>query len=194
MTINRNNIIHNTIRVAFQNLIPICKEDGNDLPDSCVKFQRAYSPKQLHDNSDIVAVCPGNGVEPCVSISQDIRKNLNFNQSIVRVIYGLKDQNKINRMNYYPDNNNSTEKQIAIWGIDASNFVDMTVDLSGKTNAYHDDDKQHNYPSYAEKTNTASLQDSSSNQRNFIAVVVLDPKRSKYQDQSVTEKFVFMKT
>ena len=201
---NRNNIIHNTIRVAFQNLIQLCKPNEIGPIDSCVKIQRAYSPKQLHDKNDVIATCPGNFVDPCVEISQEMRKSINFYLQTARVVYGIDPygDGKVRRMDYYPDvsysNQNpsilpTNKSQVAVWGIDAANFQDITVDLSGKAIAYHDDDKQHFSSLDAERITNTTVVDSSYNQRKFTAVVVLDPKNTKpqYQDQSMTEICVY---
>ncbi len=150
----RNNYIHNSVRVGFDDYIPLCGNNTNTAnidptqDDSCVSIDNvpAATPSIIHatnNGSDILPKCAPGVEGSCVSTVIDCVDCQNDNKGF-RVIYAIKTGDIIVPSPYYthdyPDCGSADNTGIAcqmVWGINALPFKDIVLEhKAGDSSTY----------------------------------------------------------
>jgi hypothetical protein len=148
-----NNIIHNSVRVGFDQLIPLCR--AADIPsDRCVRIHDiTLAPSSLHirtNSLDIIRkICSGPNPQaselPCIespNLLSQCRANTSLCGGGIRVVYATNGPREI--INSYfdteatdcnPLNNSMCQK---IWGINIGDFKDLVVAFPAVESSYTD--------------------------------------------------------
>ena len=155
----RNNAIHNSVRVGYEYLIPLCRNGENpEETDMCVTIENLdyNAADMMHTiitgNQGILKLCSEtSGSAPCIKTSTcgpdgfdrenpcipyecSIKDN-GCNQGI-RLVYGIRNKDHISPIAHYRDDLDSCTNGVnvmcqEVWGVNMSEFVD--VDLSFST-------------------------------------------------------------
>lgn len=140
----RNNIVNNTIRVSFSNLVPLCTGSPPDLK-TCVELRNIdfSSAKITHTNTafkDLIKSCKNtSGGTPCINtdIPTPCSVTADGCNDGFRIIYSQKIGNVEAPSDYYisdiPDcpSSNSTTCQ-KVWGVNIGEFKDVSVQFPKK--------------------------------------------------------------
>ncbi|EER21143.1 MULTISPECIES: hypothetical protein [spotted fever group] len=135
----KNNIVNNTIRVSFSNLVPLCTSSPSDLK-TCVEPRNIdfSSAKITHTNTafkDLIKSCKNtSGGTPCINteIPTPCSVTANGCNEGFRIVYSQKIGNVETPSDYYisdiPDcpSSNSTTCQ-KVWGVNIGEFKDVSV-------------------------------------------------------------------
>ncbi|MCZ6909307.1 MAG: hypothetical protein O7C55_06845, partial [Rickettsia endosymbiont of Ixodes persulcatus] len=135
----RNNIVNNTIRVSFSNLVPLCTGPAPDLK-TCVQPNNIdfSSAKITHTNTafrDLIKSCKNtSGGTPCINteIPTPCSVTANGCNDGFRIVYSQKIGTVETPSDYYisdiPDcpSSNSTTCQ-KVWGVNIGEFKDVSV-------------------------------------------------------------------
>ncbi|BBJ32242.1 hypothetical protein RAS_13510 [Rickettsia asiatica] len=135
----RNNIVNNTIRVSFSNLVPLCTGSPPDLK-TCVEPRNTdfSSAKITHTNTafkDLIKSCKNtSGSTPCINtdILTPCSVTANGCNDGFRIVYSQKIGNVETPSDYYIDDipdcpsSNSTTCQ-KVWGVNIGEFKDVSV-------------------------------------------------------------------
>lgn len=146
----RNNFIYNSIRITFDNFVPLCKNGENPLQtDKCVtidnlsSFSVATAMHIVTAKRDVLKPCnkaaPG---EPCVRSKTPHTCSVTQNgcEDGFRVVYGVKVKNQITPKPYYRDDlancdgSNATVVCQDIWGVNLGEFVDVPLQFPSVQN------------------------------------------------------------
>ncbi|WP_412707760.1 hypothetical protein [Candidatus Rickettsia kedanie] len=134
-----NNIVNNTIRVSFSNLVPLCTSSTSDLK-TCVEPRNTdfLSAKITHTNTafkDLIKSCKNtSGGTPCINteIATPCSVTSNGCNEGFRIVYSQKIGNVETPSDYYiediPDcpSSSSTTCQ-KVWGVNIGEFKDVSV-------------------------------------------------------------------
>lgn len=181
----RNNFVHNTVRVGFDDLIPLCKGENSLETDRCVSLKNfPPSAKAFHTATaqrDMIKPCSGVD-DKNVCVSTVIKHSCNISDSSLngcqdgfRIVYAQKTGGRSVPTNYFSDDlpdcsGTGTESAITcqeVWGINTGQFVDVPL----------------KFPLVQEQTASSllplrrevSLHDSEDRQRNFVVSIVNAP-------------------
>ncbi|AFB21478.1 hypothetical protein [Rickettsia canadensis] len=135
----RNNIVNNTIRVSFSNLVPLCTGPNPDLK-TCVQLKNIdfSSAKITHTNTafrDLIKSCNNtSGGTPCINteIPTPCSVTTDGCNNGFRIVYSQKIGSVETPNDYYisdiPDcpSSNSTTCQ-KVWGVNIGEFKDVSV-------------------------------------------------------------------
>lgn len=133
-----NNIIHNAVRVGFNELMPLCKR-GQTPGDICVKvhpFIDAATMHKMTKNLDVVNVCDStNSNLPCVespTLVEKCKKDPVWCKQGIRVVYGSSAGPLRSMIQDYYDSTATSclPGQTAcqyVWGVNVGNFKDITA-------------------------------------------------------------------
>ncbi|MFK7974145.1 MAG: hypothetical protein AB8B66_04725 [Rickettsiaceae bacterium] len=173
----RNNYIHNSIRVGYEDLVPLCRDNKYEKDtDKCVAIENIDSvtaAKALHvltARRDIIKPCgKAASGEPCV------RSNFQHHCSVTkdgcqdgfRVVYGTTLGGVVTPSAYFYDDisdcPSSTSAQCQkIWGINLSEFVDVNMQFSNTETIYNT----------TSLSSHVSIADKEQRKVNFIASIV----------------------
>ena len=138
----QNNFIRNSVRVSYENLVPLCKNGENpNITDKCVEIENIgafASAKGMHASTarrDIIKHCsnaaPG---APCVNsmVQHSCSVSSNGCQAGYRIVYGHNLGGVVTPKPYYRDDipdcpaSGSAVCQ-EIWGINRGEFVDISL-------------------------------------------------------------------
>ena len=137
-----NNFVRNSVRVTFENFVPLCK-NGEDplLTDKCVTldnlgvFGSATGIHASTGKTDIIPACvgaPSGSLCVKTKIPHNCSVTANGCQDGFRIVYGLRIGSSSTPQSYYKDdsddcpNNDSIDCQ-EIWGVNTSEFVDTSL-------------------------------------------------------------------
>lgn len=138
----RNNFIHNSVRVSFDNFVPLCRNGENPLEtDKCVTIENISGlnmPSAMHlatGKRDIIQHCSkAKDGEVCINsqIPYSCSVGSNGCNKGWRVVYGLRIGAKLSPKEYYRDdlkdcNSNSIGTCQEIWGVNTGEFVDIAL-------------------------------------------------------------------
>lgn len=156
----RNNYIRNSVRVGYENLVPLCKngEDPN-ATDKCVEIENIgafSSSKGMHVSTarrDIIKPCskaaPG---APCVKsmIQHSCSVSSNGCQDGFRIVYGHNLGGVVTPKSYYRDDipdcpSSGSAVCQEIWGINRGEFVDISLTFPSNQSAYDVSPLVHNF-------------------------------------------------
>lgn len=177
----RNNYLHNTIRISYDNFVPLCaNEEDPSETDLCVEIDNieiVSAPSLMHtitEKYDVINNCTNSSGGPCVRTMLD--------NSEFRVVYGKSLGTYTMPSPYYRDDlmDCSTERTIncqKIWGVNTGEYVDVSM---------HFTDNSSGTDLIAPLTATAQLNDTEGNSKSFTASIVtmveFDPVASFTQD------------
>lgn len=187
-----NNFINNTVRISFDNLVPLCKGENPLETDKCIKLENfPPSAKAYHITTaqrDMIKPCSGvTDKNACVSTRITHSCNisdgsLNGCQDGFRIVYAQKTGNRSVPTSYFNDDladcNSSAGQNTAtcqeVWGINTGQFVDVPL----------------NFPLVQEQTASSllplqrqvSLSDSLGKTRNFTVSIVREPTQKDIFD------------
>ena len=136
----RNNYIHNSIRIGYDNFVPICKNGEDPLStDKCVIIENLdsfASAKGLHDatgRKDIIKSCSsGTGICVRIMIPNKCSVTSDGCNAGFRVVYGVNIGSYVISKPYFRDDlndcpsSNGTSCQ-SIWGINTGEFADISL-------------------------------------------------------------------
>lgn len=157
----RNNAIHNSVRAGYEYLVPLCR-NGEDpsQTDTCVTIENLdYTASDamhtmITGRKGILKLCSEAGSnEPCIKASicgvgessnsenpcipYECSGNENGCSQGVRLVYGIRNKQKITPMNYYRDDlkacGGTTDSGVLdvmcqeVWGVNLSEFVDLPL-------------------------------------------------------------------
>lgn len=136
-----NNLIKNSVRITFENFVPLCGNGQLPNTDKCVAINNlnlAGTPSALHTltgKTDVLPLCsnaPSGSVCVNTTIPHTCSVPANGCQSGFRVVYGVKVGSTVSPGLYFRDDlqdcptNNAVACQ-QIWGINTSEFVDISL-------------------------------------------------------------------
>ncbi len=173
-----NNLIRNSIRVGYNNLIPICDSSKDPYAtDLCVNISfnagNINTPSTLHSltsSLDIIPKCnaipPASGEQPCV---ETILTNASY-----RVVYGIKSgASYLTSIDGYASDlkdcsdasltANQTCQQV--WGVNTGDFNDLEIIFPNIETSYN----------ITEQSSIGSVVDMSNNPQSFQASIVRVP-------------------
>ncbi|MDN3029990.1 MAG: hypothetical protein QMO91_01260 [Candidatus Tisiphia sp.] len=144
----RNNLIHNVVRISLDNMVPLCKKEGNlTKTDKCVVINNLgefSSAKRMHiatAQRDAIKKCSVGDTTPCVNTKIDFKCSITENgcEDGFRIVYAQKIGNHSTPSSYYVDDLpdcNSTKAEDKdkttcqeIWGINIGEFIDANIEF-----------------------------------------------------------------
>lgn len=196
----RNNYIHNSIRVGYNHLVPLCPR-GVDAAttDKCVtikNLENVPSASMLHISTarrDIIKPCSG-ADDKAVCVYG--RYNLSNAQEGFRIVYGTKIGTKTTPNAYFSDElDNCSDSKSAmcqdIWGVNTGEFTDVSLQFDKIEDGY----------SVSPISSTFRLKDNNGSTRQFSASIIKkipsggdassDPIRIRYTNQTPWQICVF---
>ncbi len=152
----RNNFIHNSVRVGYEYLVPLCRNGENPQEtDMCVTIDGLESygtVKELHhigtNDKDILKLCSETGgSKPCINASicgigeaDDGKACIPYECSVtengcnegIRLVYGMRNKARITPINHYRDDLDPCQNGVDIlcqevWGVNISEFIDVSL-------------------------------------------------------------------
>jgi hypothetical protein len=180
-----NNFIRNSIRVTFDNFVPLCRNGENPLTtDKCVTLSNVglfNSASALHTATarrDAIRPCStSSGSAPCVNTKIPFTCSIAANgcEDGFRVVYGTKIGQTSIPSNYFFDDLSDCGSSVhincqEIWGINTGEFVDVSLIFPAAQTASNNGDL----------TQSFSLKDTNQATHSFTASIV----RTSYFDSS----------
>lgn len=141
----RNNFIHNAVRVAYEDLVPLCKPGEDPLTtDKCIRIRNIETfsaPSVMHVATSLRDVIPhcsnaSSSSQPCVESMIGHQCNVSSPffgcQDGFRVVYGVKMGGVLRPEEYYRHDINDCSSSVSaacldIWGINRGQFIDVPV-------------------------------------------------------------------
>ena len=124
----RNNAIYNSVRIQFDEPIPLCQDQSVKNTLYCINHSADLKASQIYKSYGII---------PKSKITNNIGNliPLESQKNPFRAIYGIKSKNssKILKYGYYNSNlkdcgdHNNDEQCITIWGINTGNYQDISI-------------------------------------------------------------------
>lgn len=173
-----NNVINNTVRVSFNNLVPLCSGASPDLT-ACIElkniepFSSAQGAHLATSYTDLIKACSSATPDaPCINTAIPLSCSVTANgcNQGFRIVYSQKMGTSSTPSDYYisdlPDcgtanANNSTTCQ-EIWGVNIGEFIDISIKFP----------MVQNQTDLTPLQQTFSLKDNNNKTRNFYASIV----------------------
>ncbi len=172
-----NNFVRNSVRISFENFVPLCKNGEDPLvTDKCVvldnlgSFSSATGIHTMTAKTDIVPPCtnaPSGALCVKTKIPHECSVSANGCQDGFRLVYGINTGGIAVPQSYFYDDINDCPNTDnihcqEIWGVNTSEFVDISLSFPTIQNV----------PDIAPLTTTASLKDKENRTTNFAASIV----------------------
>jgi hypothetical protein len=140
-----NNFVRNSIRITFENFIPLCPpgQNSNSNHDKCVIIKNLDTFPAAHllhlgtSNTDIIPLCTQGMTTPCVDTKIPVPTRCTgsvCSEDGFRVVYALKLGDISTPQSYFIDENylpscpsSSSASCQEIWGVNISGFVDTSI-------------------------------------------------------------------
>lgn len=171
-----NNLVRNSVRITFENFVPLCKAGQLPNTDKCVTIDNlgaigsASHLHQITGMTDIVPKCSStSGSGTCINtvIPHSCSVSGGACQGGFRVVYGVRIGSISTPQSYFYDDipdcpNNGSVRCQEIWGINTSEFVDVSLTFPAHQTV----------PDLSPLQTTASLTDSGGRVSNFNVSIV----------------------